>query len=245
MKHSDSIGKLAEALSKAQGEMSNASKDKDNTFFKNAYADLASVWDACRDPLSKHGLCVLQTVDSVDGKMTLCTKLVHSSGEYVESNLPINPIKNDPQGLGSAITYMRRYSLSALVGISPAEDDGEAAMGRVKQQEKRIEPKSIPYRQTPPPKIESIPIAPVNQKIAPERVGAIKSILAIRDELLLSDDQLKAEIHREFGIESLKALTADQLLSFQATLQAALEATKIESVIDSELSTEPTFASFQ
>ena len=109
----------------------------------------------------------------------------------------------------------------------------------------------IPEKKTPKPaetlQAQPIPIQslPMPQQVAPERTQAIRSILAVRDELMLSDDQLKAEIHKEFGIESLKAMTLEQLQKFDSTLQAALEASKIGSTIDSELSTEPTFANFQ
>lgn len=138
---SSTIGKLAEALSKAQGEMENAAKDKDNPFYKSTYADLASVWDACRLPLSKNGLAILQTFSIVEGKVILTTKLIHTSGEWMDSQVPVQPVKNDPQGMGSAMTYMRRFSLSAMVGIAPAEaptrndvdddDDGNVASGKV------------------------------------------------------------------------------------------------------------------
>lgn len=126
---SESIGKLAEALAKAQGEMENAAKDKDNPFFKSSYADLASVWDACREPLSKNGLAVTQSLNVLEGRTVLTSLLMHSSGEWISSEMPIVPVKNDPQGIGSAITYFRRFALSALVGVAAAEvdDDGNAA----------------------------------------------------------------------------------------------------------------------
>ncbi len=138
---SETIGALAAALAKAQGEMQNAAKDKDNPFYKSTYADLASIWDACRIPLSKNGLCVAQSLEVIDGKTLLVTELMHTSGEWIDSHMLIQPVKNDPQGMGSAITYGRRFALSALVGIAPAEkpteddcdddDDGNAASGKM------------------------------------------------------------------------------------------------------------------
>lgn len=126
---SESIAKLAEALSKAQGEIKGAAKDTDNTFFKSRYADLASVWDACRASLSAHGLSVIQTTeDGADG-VTVVTTLAHSSGEWVDGRLTLKPVKGDPQGVGSAITYARRYALAAIVGVAPEDDDGNAASG--------------------------------------------------------------------------------------------------------------------
>lgn len=129
MKHSEQLGDLATALAKAQGEMEHASKDKLNPHFKSKYADLGSVWDAVRVPLSKHGLSVLQlpTVDA--GVVSICTILMHSSGQYIEATYALPAMKNDAQGFGSAITYMKRYALTG-VGVAPEEDDGNAASAK-------------------------------------------------------------------------------------------------------------------
>lgn len=126
---SENINELAMALAKAQAEMLPAMKDSANPFFKSKYADLASVWDACRAPLTKNGLSVVQLISSDTDKLVLKTTLIHSSGQWIESVAPIVPVKNDPQGLGSALTYMRRYSLAALVGVYQDDDDGNAATG--------------------------------------------------------------------------------------------------------------------
>ena len=128
---SESIGALAAALAKAQGIMLGAAKDAANPFFKSSYADLASVWAACRAPLAANGLSVIQTTGiDADGRAQLITTLAHSSGEWISGHYPVRPVKDDPQGLGSAITYARRYALSAMVGIAPEDDDAEAAMDR-------------------------------------------------------------------------------------------------------------------
>jgi hypothetical protein len=133
MNQSEHINELATALSKAQGEMQAAIKDSINPFFKSKYADLGSVWDAARPVLSKYGLCVLQSTEIVSDKVVMSTILAHSSGQWVKSSLPLNPAKNDSQGMGAAMSYFRRYSLSALVGVvCDDEDDGETAVGRGK-----------------------------------------------------------------------------------------------------------------
>ncbi len=129
MTKSESIGKLAEALSKAQGAMRNAVKDSDNPFFKSKYADLAAVTDACRAELSANGLAVVQLPMMREGKMVLEYVLMHASGEYIASELEMTPVKSDPQGIGSAITYARRYTLSGLSGVATEDDDGNAASG--------------------------------------------------------------------------------------------------------------------
>lgn len=133
--NSENINELMSALSKAQGEMSNAIKDNVNPFFKSKYADLSSIWHACREPLSKNGLAVVQTVMKIEGENFLITTLGHASGQWIRSFYPLVAKSQDSQGIGSATTYSRRYSLAAIVGISPDDDDGEAAMGR-KQQSK-------------------------------------------------------------------------------------------------------------
>lgn len=133
---SENINELLAALSKAQGEMKGAVKDSANPFFKNSYAGLESVWDACREALSKNNLAVLQTTGPGEkGEVVLYTTLGHSSGQYMSSAYPINPVKQDPQGIGSAITYARRYALAAIVGVHQTDDDGNAASGRQKQPE--------------------------------------------------------------------------------------------------------------
>ena len=127
---STEIGKLAEALAKAQSQMQAAIKDSSNPFFKSKYADLSSVWNACREPLTRNGLAVIQTTDGADGVIELITTLVHTSGQFIRGRLPLRPVKSDPQGIGSAISYARRYSLSSIVGVIQDDDDGERAMDR-------------------------------------------------------------------------------------------------------------------
>ena len=130
---SESIKELISALSKAQGQMQGAEKKSENPFFKKPYADIASVWETCRQPLSQNGLAVIQTTEPTDDHtVCLITTLAHSSGEWVSSKLKMKPVKDDPQMIGSCITYARRYSLMAMVGIAPEDDDGETAMGRDK-----------------------------------------------------------------------------------------------------------------
>lgn len=122
---------LFTALAKAQAEMEAASLNAQNPFFKNRYADLAQIVKTSRPALTKHGLSVLQPIISHDdGNTYLITMLAHASGQYIESRLRINPPKSDVQTLGSYITYLRRYSYAALVGIvtSDEDDDGETAV---------------------------------------------------------------------------------------------------------------------
>jgi len=131
MNKSDQLEKLGEALAKAQGQIQAARKDSNNQFFKSTYADLASVWEACRIPLTENGLSVIQCIEFKDGKRCLETMLLHSSGQFINSTLDLSCKDETMQAIGSAITYARRYSLAAIVGVCADEDDdGEGAMGR-------------------------------------------------------------------------------------------------------------------
>jgi ERF superfamily len=145
--------KLALAMSKAQGMIEGAKKDVTNTFFKAKYADLASVWNACRSALSQNELAVIQIPEIRDGILGIRTKLIHSSGEFEEGFFPIAAsISDKAQIMGSAITYARRYALAAMVGVAPEEDDGQAAnnashnpMQKVNPHLKAIQAKAIDF----------------------------------------------------------------------------------------------------
>lgn len=130
MEQSELINELAMALSKAQGKITGALKDSANPFYKSKYADLASIWDACRGPLSENGLAVVQTLSNDGENISITTTLMHSSGQWIRSALGIKPVKSDPQGIGSTITYARRYALAAITGVAQIDDDAEAGMGR-------------------------------------------------------------------------------------------------------------------
>jgi len=147
---STTTGKFAEAMAKAQGEMDGAVKNSTNPHFRSPYADLASVREACK-PLAKYGIAVLQPVRADGARVTVRTLLLHSSGEWVAEDLTLTAGANTPQAVGSAITYGRRYGLSAMVGIAPEDDDGEAAEGRGSGPVLRQAPAPPPKPATPKP----------------------------------------------------------------------------------------------
>lgn len=132
MKMSPTIGALAEALSKAQGEMSAAEKDAENPFYKSNYSTFASVVEALRIPFRNNKLSYSQpTRIEQDGSVTVETILMHASGEYLIGELTAKPVKSDPQGIGSLVSYTKRYSLQAMAGVASADDDdGNAASGK-------------------------------------------------------------------------------------------------------------------
>jgi hypothetical protein len=114
---------IAKALAAAQMEMGKALKDRSNPAFRSKYADLGNVMDACMPALNKHGIAVAQTMRDE----TVVTMFIHESGEILECPVPLILGKRDMQGLGSAVTYARRYGLMSLAGIAPEDDDGNAA----------------------------------------------------------------------------------------------------------------------
>lgn len=129
MKHSESLANIGAALSKVQGSVKVALKESDNPHLKSKYADLGSVWDACRAALAENNLSVVQLpVSDEPGYIALETMLLHASGEFIASTCRVKLQKDDPQGAGSGLTYLRRYSLSSALGIvSDIDDDGHAA----------------------------------------------------------------------------------------------------------------------
>jgi len=127
---SEHIGDLAAALAKAQAEVGTVHKDSANPFFRSSYASLAAVWEATRPILSKHGLSVVQLPSHDESGYYVETMLMHGSGQWIKSRTYMKPAKDDPQGIGSLISYARRYALQAVTMVCPDDDDGEAAMGR-------------------------------------------------------------------------------------------------------------------
>jgi len=152
MNTSEQINEIATALAKAQGEIRGAVKDSANPFFKSNYADLAAVWDACRKPLASNGLAVIQSPTVAEGRFTLDTLLVHTSGQWVRNVLSCSVKDDSPQTIGSATTYLRRYALQSLVGVAAEDDDGEAAQGRPTNGTAQAKQQPTPQTVAAPPK---------------------------------------------------------------------------------------------
>lgn len=140
--HSQEITEIAMALAKVQSVLEGAKKTSANPFHKSKYADLSEVWDRLKDILPENGLSVSQLMIPLDGRDYLMTFLMHKSGQWLKSYAPIIiqtitskakdgsetvNTKMDSQGIGSAMTYMRRYSLCAMIGVVQEDDDGNAA----------------------------------------------------------------------------------------------------------------------
>ena len=152
MNASEAINELATALAKAQASMGPAIKGAKNPHFRSSYADLSSVVEAIREPFTSHGLAWVQapSLDAASGLVTVTTRIVHSSGQWVEASVSAMPGRGgkadlSPQAVGSCTTYLRRYGLQAMAGCPSADDDAESAMGR------GYRPQPAPQRRAPAP----------------------------------------------------------------------------------------------
>jgi len=134
---SESVSTITPAFVKAQKAMESAKKKGANPFFKSTYADLTSVLEACKESLNENGIAIMQPhvteFNPVNGEEVhyVETVLIHESGEFFSSRTKLEIAKkNDPQALGSSITYARRYGLQSLISLPAEDDDGEKAMNR-------------------------------------------------------------------------------------------------------------------
>lgn len=127
MNRSETLSKLAPALVKAQAAMAGATKSAANPFFKSKYANLEEVIRVVKEPFAANGLSFVQFPVSGDGHAGVETIIMHESGEFISNEFLLKCAKSDPQGMGSAITYARRYGLQSACGIPSEDDDGNAA----------------------------------------------------------------------------------------------------------------------
>jgi hypothetical protein len=185
---SDSIGKLSMALSKAQAQFSGAAKNSTNPHFKSKYADLWECIAATKDILAEHELAVIQTFSADTEDIIINTTLAHSSGEWVRGSLKMKPKKDDDQGRGSSITYGRRYSYAAIVGLAQKDDDGQAAV----EPERRSQGKVNGTAQKPEsPLEERPPLLPENTKDFKRAVAIYRkeqSLEKVRQHRTVSED---------------------------------------------------------
>lgn len=188
MKHSESIAALAGALAKAQLQIEPASKNATNPHFRSHYADLASIWDACRGPLGANGLSIVQfPCDGEVGRIGLCTMIVHSSGEWMSETITIKALKEDPQFLGGVLTYLRRYSLAAVVGVTATEDDdGNAASTPANSRVSAPAPRPyIPPPVSPPAVNAPAPSKPVSQPVSQPVAKPVQTANNVIDKVAL------------------------------------------------------------
>ena len=201
MKTSEQIDELAAALAKAQGMMENAVMNRVNPHFKSKYADLAAIFDAARKPLSANGLAIVQTI----GDGVLHTRLLHTSGQWIASEHPL-PMAGRPQEIGSALTYARRYSLSALIGIAADEDDD--ATGAEKAHRAASNGKNDDDAKISPAQIDEIYALLDNDEDRIERFRKLQGLRLIGD---------MPASRFEGGVEAIKAVNAKRKEKADAT----------------------------
>lgn len=214
---SEQINELAAALAKAQGQFPKVRKSKTaNVKHKNgggehsySYADLADVLEAVRKPLSETGLALLQLIEPAERHLFLRTQLLHTSGQFLDSVYPL-PAGLDAQGMGSAITYARRYTISAMLGIAAEDDDdGQGANDRRPEQDNRRQRDNGRQGSSTPPKPKDQqgpkPAAPATVK---QQIAAMLSAGKDKGWTL---DFVQTVMHRAWGIEKSDALLPQQL----------------------------------
>lgn len=200
---SDSIKELATALAKVQANIKPVKKDKtakiptkSGSSYSYHYADLSSVWDACRDLLTSNGLSVVQMPEAAGGgnEIYLTTILMHASGEWLSSMLLLRPSDTTPQSLGSAITYARRYALAAMVGIVADDDDDGSAGSQTRQQPQQ--PARTEYVPAPSQEAPAAQAADLKALIATARQAQIKLPVSVTGKSLsrMTEDEMRAAI---------------------------------------------------
>jgi len=225
MEHSEHINELAAALAKAQGEITGALKDSANPFFKSKYADLAACWDACRKPLSENGLAIIQSPEVNAEGLTLTTLLTHSTGQWIKNIFRILPKDDTPQGVGSALTYARRYALTALVGIAQVDDDGNAASGRQNgAYSEPHKPQGDMGKSVPTDLARATALAMMSIIDAPAREGDHDEKLKAMDALDYHDKVLNTD--QELYVAAADQLTASKRNAWKGLIALARKAEK-------------------
>lgn len=209
MLKSESIKEIAAALSKCQGQMDAAKKESKNPYFKSTYADLASVIAAAKKPLSDNGLSICQIVEDDDATAVVTTLFMHISGEWIEGKIKLRPVKADPQGMGSAITYARRYAYQSMVGLAAEDDDANDAS---KKDDDDNDTKEKPKTPKPEGNYKQKPIF-INRDgcISVDQITALNDLLT---ERRVSPTKFCESYNRRYGttIGTINEVTPDKFL---------------------------------
>ncbi len=186
MKTSESVKEIYGALASAIGEIPNPPKNATNPHFKNRYADLSGILDTVKPILKKNGLAVVQGVETESNLVKIQTRIIHVSGEWIESELTLQAAGTDPQKIGSAITYGRRYSISSMLNIA-ADDDDDGEENRKKENQKAPEPVKTQNQQKPAP--VKTPLNPLDREL----LGILDMIEPDRQKQRQIMDYIKAK----------------------------------------------------
>lgn len=218
------IGEIASALASAQAELSPAAKNAQNPHLKNRYADIAAVYEAIRETLPKHGLSVSQIIMPHESKARVRTLLMHKSGQWLASECLMPLDRNGgPQGMGSAITYARRYSLSAIVGVvSEDDDDAEAAQPRRQQQAQPQQRREPAQPRRPEPVRQAAPKSQGDGQVDMITDAQVKMLMALFNKCGMDVREVRLERVRGIvgrNLMSCKELTKDEASTVIDVLQ--------------------------
>lgn len=196
MRHSESIKEIAAAVAAFQSEVKDPSRNGENPHFKSKYVQLDGLLAAVRPILAKHGLSIVQSTGGNGQDISVSTMLLHRSGEWIETDaLMIKPAKADPQGCMSAITYSRRYSLSAALGVAwDDDDDGNAASTPPKEEKQKAKAKATKQKAADNPK-------------ADYKSVTLHKIAAAAQEIGLTGEDVKGIIFDRYKKESSAGMT--------------------------------------
>lgn len=200
MLRSDQIDLVSKSLVKAQAKIKHAVKDSVNPHFKSKYSDLASVMDAIKEPFAENGLALMQPLSSDQDAVKCTTLILHESGQFIGSEMSMRPVRNDPQGLGSCATYLRRYMAAAAAAVASDDDDGNAASGKGTT---NANPNQTPNTQAPS-------MATSTQSTVAQRLSKAAANAPARTQVVYFS---KAEpTHREMIVNFVKSKKALNLL---------------------------------
>lgn len=240
---SATIGKIAAALAKAQGQIEHASKDRTNTHFGSTYADLAAVIDACRLPLSENGIARHQATMSRGDLVGVRTMLVQAdTGEFLANTIWVTMGKATPQQVGSVLTYLRRYSLSAAVGLAQDDDDAEAAQGRGTPTPTPPRASRAPSKGT---EVTAVAPAPAADIPVPEGHVAVRTfkqgkwvvtstapkltegqqvrVKALQERAAIPDPEWRQKLTHYYGVDTSTALSTGQADDLIGRLESAVQ----------------------
>lgn len=190
MQHSESIAKLAAALMVFQSEVKDPARDGENPHFRSKYVQIDGLLAAVRPILAQHGLSVVQSTGGDGQNVTITTMILHTSGEWLKTDaLTLRAQQATPQGAGSAITYGRRYSLSAALGVAWDDDDDGNAASTPPKAEKKAAPKAKAKAE------------------APRKVDSLRAIAAAAKEIGVTNDDIKEVMRRHYNKETSNELT--------------------------------------
>lgn len=242
MERSESIGQLAAALSKAQKSYKPLKKEAYNPYFNSKYADLAAIIEATSDSLCDNELSVIQLPSFKNGKVTVNTMLLHSSGEFISEELPI-PVphqkdkdtgeireKDDPQSISICTSYARRIAQQAILNVSGEDDtDGNAVSGKSQPPPKplpKVNQKPAEPKNTPRPKDE--PVQKTDGLPAENELKAIQEIARDWLSKVKNKDGLKAYMLKSAGTTNSKEITKEQWQNIFAKFAEAAKQNKLE-----------------